>query len=140
MNMSKELNLNQVTPQEYRQWLKAEVKAGRLPKSELTLFHVREEKKQFDSKNFEVNTMCVLQKYNVKEWGVDPSEKQWDYYERMRTSGSGYNYTILFNPKGKDEEEVETPAEEAPEAEAPAPAEVKKPRNKKAEKETISLD
>ena len=133
--MSKELNLEQVTPQEYRQWLKAEVKAGRLPKSELELIHVREEKKQFDNRNFAIHTMCVLQKYNVREWGVDPSEKQWDYYERMRTSGSGYEYTILYNPREKEvEEKVEEPTEE----ETTAPAE-KKPRGKKAEKETISL-
>ena len=134
--MSKELNLEQVTPQEYRQWLKSEVKAGRLPKSELELFHVREEKKQFDSNNFAITTHYTLQKYNVREWGVDPSEKQWDYYERMRTSGSGYEYTILYNPREKEvEEKVEA---EAVTEETAAPAE-KKPRGKKAEKETISL-
>lgn len=136
--MSKELNLEQTTPQEYRTWLKAEAKAGRLPQSELKLFHIREEKRQFDDRDFSVKTVCTLQKYNIREWGVDPSERQWDYYERMRTSGSGYGYTILYNPNDKDVEKEPEPDEaDTDTAEAPAAKPAKKG---KKEKETISLE
>ena len=115
-----------------------------MPKNELELFHVREEKKRFDDRNFAVSTTCVLQKYNIREWGVSPNERQWDYYERMRTSESGYDYTILYNPREK-EVEKEPEAGEAEEkevimveepAETPAPKPAKK---SKKEKETISL-
>lgn len=144
--MSKELNLEQVTPQEYSQWLKAEVKAGRLPKSELSVFHVRHENRTFNDVG-EKLSVPELQKYDVKDWGSNPSMKQWDYYERMRTgSNDRYVYTILFNPLEK-----EVPAKEEPETETAEPKEeaeeqtneqptAKKPGRKKAEKETINLE
>ena len=80
-----------------------------------------------------------MQKYNIREWGVSPSEKQWDYYERMRTSGSGYDYTILHNPKEKEVEPVaETETAEVPEETAETPA-AKPTKKGKKEKETINL-
>ena len=143
--MSKELNLEKVTPQEYRRWLEAEVKAGRMPKGELELIHVRKEQKMFDGSDYKVNTDYEIQKFGVREWGSTPTEKQWDYYERKRTSPSGgFEYTILFNPRDNgSEQEPATEDEQTEETKAAEngsePATEKKQRGRKPEKETISL-
>ena len=133
--MSKELNLEQTTPQEYRQWLLEQVKAKELPKSELELYHVRWEDRVFDPNNGNKLSRPSVQKFGIKEWGSNPALGQWDYFERKRTgSKDRFTYTILYNPREKEEKKADEPAQ-MPDGED----ETKKPRGKKAEKETINL-
>jgi len=121
--------------------LLSEVKAGRLPKSELKCYHVVYEDRTFNAKG-EKLSHPVLQKYDIREWGSQPNEKVWDYLESLRTNSDGrFTYTVLFDPKAKnepvknDEEEVHEP-----DGSDTAEVEVKKtPKGRKKAEDKINL-
>jgi hypothetical protein len=139
--MSKELNLEQVTPQEYRQWLQEQVKDKNLPKSELTLYHVRWEDRVFSETDGHKMTRPSLQKFNIKEWGSNPSLGQWDYFERKRTgSKDRFTYTVLFNPREKEEmKPVDEEPAQAPDGSDTAETKEKAPKGKKKNEDKINL-
>lgn len=139
--MSKELNLEQVTPQEYRQWLQEQVKNKSLPKSELTLYHVRWEDRVFSETDGHKMTHPSLQKFNIKEWGSNPSLGQWDYFERKRTgSKDRFTYTVLFNPREKEEmKPVDEEPAQAPDGSDTAETKEKAPKGKKKNEDKINL-
>lgn len=139
--MSKELNLEQVTPQEYRQWLQEQVKNKSLPKSELTLYHVRWEDRVFSETDGHKMTHPSLQKFNIKEWGSNPSLGQWDYFERKRTgSKDRFTYTVLFNPREKEEmKPVDNEPAQAPDGSDTAETKEKAPKGKKKNEDKINL-
>jgi hypothetical protein len=139
--MSKELNLEQVTPQEYRQWLQEQVKEKALPKSELTLYHVRWEDRVFSETDGHKMTHPSLQKFNIKEWGSNPSLGQWDYFERKRTgSKDRFTYTVLFNPREKEEmKPVDEEPAQAPDGSDTAETKEKAPKGKKKNEDKINL-
>lgn len=139
--MSKELNLEQVTPQEYRQWLQEQVKEKALPKSELTLYHVRWEDRVFSETDGHKMTHPSLQKFNIKEWGSNPSLGQWDYFERKRTgSKDRFTYTVLFNPREKEEmKPVDDEPAQAPDGSDTAETKEKAPKGKKKNEDKINL-
>jgi hypothetical protein len=139
--MSKELNLEQVTPQEYRQWLQEQVKDKSLPKSELTLYHVRWEDRVFSETDGHKMTHPSLQKFNIKEWGSNPSLGQWDYFERKRTgSKDRFTYTVLFNPREKEEmKPVDNEPAQAPDGSDTAETKEKAPKGKKKNEDKINL-
>lgn len=122
--------------------LLSEVKAGRLPKSELTCYHVVYEDRTYNAKG-EKLSHPVLQKYDIREWGSQPNEKVWDYLESLRTSSDNrFTYTILFDPKAKNEpvEAEKEEGEKEPDGSDTAEPETKKaPRGGRNKKETISL-
>lgn len=102
-----------MTPQEYREWLLEEVKAGRKSEAELKLYHVRHEQPLFDSRSGDRLSVPSIQKYGIREWGTRPTEGMQDYYNSLRI-----RYEILFNPREKADNGQ--PEEAQPKAEAPA--------------------
>lgn len=139
--MSKELNLEQVTPQEYRQWLQEQVKSKELPKSELEVYHVRWEDRVFDPNNGNKLSRPSLQKFTIREWGSNPSLGQWDYFERKRTgSKDRFTYTVLFNPREKEEAKpVDEEPAQAPDGSETVETEKKAPKGRKKNEDKINL-
>jgi len=122
--------------------LLSEVKAGRLPKSELTCYHVVYEDRIFNAKG-EKLSRPVLQKYDIREWGSQPNEKVWDYLESLRTSSDDrFTYTVLFDPKAKNEP-VKVEKEEERESDgsdtAEPETEKKAPKGRKKNEDKINL-
>jgi hypothetical protein len=122
--------------------LLSEVKAGRLPKSELNVYHVVYEDRIFNAKG-ENLSHPVLQKYDIREWGSMPNEKVWDYLESLRTSSDNrFTYTVLFDPTEKKSEEIKDVAEDTKEPDGSDTVEIevkKAPKGGRSKKDTINL-
>ena len=120
--------------------LLSEVKAGRLPKSELKCYHVVYEDRIFNAKG-EKLSRPVLQKYDIREWGSQPNEKVWDYLESLRTSSDDrFTYTVLFDPKAKNEPvKVEKEEERESDGSDTAETDKKAPKGRKKNEDKINL-
>jgi hypothetical protein len=117
------------------------VKDKNLPKSELTLYHVRWEDRVFSETDGHKMTRPSLQKFNIKEWGSNPSLGQWDYFERKRTgSKDRFTYTVLYNPREKEEAKpVDDEPAQAPDGSDTAETKEKAPKGKKKNEDKINL-
>lgn len=112
-----------------------------LPKSELTLYHVRWEDRVFSDTDGHKMTHPSLQKFNIKEWGSNPALGQWDYFERKRTgSKDRFTYTVLFNPREKEEAKpVDEEPAQAPDGSETVETEKKAPKGRKKNEDKINL-
>lgn len=112
--MYENLNLSTLTPQEYSQWLKNEIKEGRRDACELKDIHVLQTKydvKRTDAIKPEVVAHSRVQIYNPKDWET----YQEDYLRR-----AGYEIKVLW-PYTEPKAEVKGP--EVPQEPDPEPAE-----------------
>ena len=101
--------------------MQEQVKSKELPKSELEIYHVRWEDRVFNPNNGNKLSRPSLQKYTIREWGSNPSLGQWDYFERKRTgSKDRFVYTVLFNPREKEEVKGSKEPAQMPDGEQPA--------------------
>ena len=131
--MYENLNLSTLTPQEYSQWLKNEIKEGRRDACELNDIHVLQTKydvKRTDAIKPEVVAHSRVQIYNPKEW----ESYQEDYLRR-----AGYEIKVLW-PYKEPKAEVKGPeVPQEPDSE-PAEEEPKKaPKGRKKNEDKINL-
>lgn len=107
--MSEKLNLKTATPQEYSKWLQEQVKRGIKDESELSMYHVRLELRNFDPTTGEKLSVPFLQIYDERNW------KNPDVQEYLHVMG--YTTEVLFNPNpkkgGKKENLTEADSEDA---------------------------
>lgn len=120
--MSQRINVETITPAEYREWLENEIAEGRKMPSEKSVYHVRVEHKEFDPRTGEKLSQAYVQYYNTKEWRKNPSEGVQDYLIR-----AGYEFEVLFNPTEKPEETEKKAKAATEKAEMAQKADVEEP-------------